>query len=151
VMSKKILAIASGGGHFIQLLKIVPELNGCKVSYVTTIHGYDRFLKYNKVYVIKDASRDNKVVLLFIVFQLVNIFFKEKPDVVITTGAAPGFLSILLARVFGVRSIWIDSIANSEEISLSGRMASKYASLCLTQWPHLEDRKRKILFRGAVL
>ena len=33
--------------------------------------------------------------------------------------------------------MWIDSVANVEELSMSGQMASASGDLCLTQWPHL--------------
>jgi hypothetical protein len=39
--------------------------------------------------------------------------------------------------LLGARTIWIDSIANVEELSLSGRRIGKHAHLWLTQWPHL--------------
>jgi hypothetical protein len=69
--------------------------------------------------------------------------------VVISTGAAPGYLAIRFARLLKARTLWIDSVANVEELSMSGRMASQAADLCLTQWPHLADGR--IRYLGAVL
>ncbi|MCI5150914.1 MAG: UDP-N-acetylglucosamine--LPS N-acetylglucosamine transferase, partial [Candidatus Electrothrix sp. MAN1_4] len=37
----------------------------------------------------------------------------------------------------GARTIWIDSIANSDKLSMSGQKVGKYADLWLTQWEHL--------------
>jgi hypothetical protein len=62
---------------------------------------------------------------------------RERPDVVLSTGAAPGFFALLFGRLLGARTIWLDSIANIEELSMSGRMARRHADLWLTQWPHL--------------
>ena len=56
---------------------------------------------------------------------------------IITTGAAPGFLALVIGRVMGCRTCWIDSIANIEELSLSGRKARRWSTLWLTQWKHL--------------
>jgi len=42
--TKKIIAVASGGGHFIQLLRLRPAFEGHQVSYVTTIDGYQEAL-----------------------------------------------------------------------------------------------------------
>ena len=44
-----------------------------------------------------------------------------------------------LARLVGARTVWVDSIANAEELSLSGQKASRIATLTLTQWPELGE------------
>jgi hypothetical protein len=40
--------------------------------------------------------------------------------------------------LFGKKTIWIDSLANFDRISVSGRIASLFSNLILTQWEHLE-------------
>jgi hypothetical protein len=60
-----------------------------------------------------------------------------RPHVVFTTGAAPGAVALVIGRVFGAKTIWLDSIANVETVSGSGRMVRHFAQLWLTQWPHL--------------
>jgi exopolysaccharide biosynthesis glucuronosyltransferase PssD len=76
--------------------------------------------------------------------------FWERPDVVISTGAAPGYIAIRLGKLLGAKTVWLDSIANVEHLSMSGALVGRYADLWLTQWPHLEkeDGPR---FKGAVL
>jgi hypothetical protein len=64
----------------------------------------------------------------------------EKPDVVISTGAAPGYFAIRIGRLLRMRTIWIDSIANADELSMSGAKAGAFADLWLTQWPHLASQ-----------
>jgi len=51
---------------------------------------------------------------------------------------------------FGARTIWIDSIANTERMSLSGRLSRPFAQLWLTQWPEVSDRTGAT-YVGAVL
>jgi len=75
--------------------------------------------------------------LLILACNLIWIFIKEKPGVVISTGAAPGYFALLLGKWFGARTIWIDSMANIEDLSMSGSRVGRYADLWLTQWPHL--------------
>ena len=74
---------------------------------------------------------------------------RERPDVVVSTGAAPGYLALRCAKLLGARTVWIDSVANVEELSLSGRIASTKADLCLTQWPHLAAGP--VGYEGSVL
>jgi hypothetical protein len=77
------------------------------------------------------------------------VVLRERPTVVVSTGAAPGYLAIRCARLLGARTVWIDSVANVEELSMSGRLASTTVDLCLTQWPHLA--KGRVRYMGAVL
>jgi hypothetical protein len=69
---------------------------------------------------------------------------------VITTGAAPGYFAIRIGNLFGARTIWVDSIANGEELSLSGQKAGPHAALWLTQWAHLAKAEGPH-YRGSVL
>jgi hypothetical protein len=73
-----------------------------------------------------------------------------RPDVVISTGAAPGYFAILFGKKLGAKTIWLDSIANVDELSMSGRAVGKYADLWLTQWEHLATEGGPD-FIGAVL
>ena len=86
---------------------------------------------------IPDLTRWSKWRAVPLGIKLVAIFLQERPDVVVTTGSAPGYFAIRLAKMAGLRTVWIDSIANVETLSSSGQRAGSYADLWLTQWPHL--------------
>ena len=75
---------------------------------------------------------------------------RHRPDVVLSTGAAPGFFAILFGKLLGARTIWVDSIANAEQLSLSGKKAGRFADLWLTQWPHLAQPGGP-LYKGSVI
>ena len=66
-----------------------------------------------------------------VLLRCIGIVFKERPDVVISTGAAAGCILCLLGKMRGAKVIWIDSITNVERISLSGRMVRHVADLFL--------------------
>jgi len=133
----KILAVASGGGHWVQLLRLKPLFTDCATTFVTVNRAYRSEVRNYPFYVISDATRWNKIGLLVVFAQLALILLKERPDVIISTGAAPGYIALRLGRIFGAKTIWIDSIANVEQLSLSGQWARSTADLWLTQWPHL--------------
>jgi UDP-N-acetylglucosamine:LPS N-acetylglucosamine transferase len=96
-----------------------------------------------------DANRREKLKLARSAAAIAWVLLRERPDVVISTGAAPGYLALRLARLVRARTVWVDSVANVEELSLSGKLASATADLCLTQWPHLADER--VAYKGAVL
>jgi UDP-N-acetylglucosamine:LPS N-acetylglucosamine transferase len=146
---QRVLAVASSGGHWVQLRRLAPAFAGQDVAYLTTDSGYRAEVGPARFYTVNDASRWNKFALVRCALRILWVLVRERPTVVISTGAAPGYLAIRCARLLGARTIWIDSVANVEELSLSGRMASATADLCLTQWPHLASGRVRYL--GAVL
>ncbi len=145
---KKIAAVASSGGHWIQLQRLYPVLCEHDTFYITTI--FDKEIKSNKnTYYVAEASRWNKFKLIKQAYQVFRIIRWRKPDFIITTGASPGLWAILSGKLFRSKTIWIDSIANTARISLSGRLIRPFTDLHLTQWPELEDSKS--LYKGSVI
>src|SRR5574338_296843 len=133
----RIVAISSGGGHWVQLSRLRPVLDEFETRYVCVDPSYAQEVGSERLAVVRDASRWNKLALALLCGQVLWVLLRLRPGVVITTGAAPGFFGLLFGKLLGARTVWIDSLANVEEISLSGRCARRYADLWLTQWPHL--------------
>jgi UDP-N-acetylglucosamine:LPS N-acetylglucosamine transferase len=147
---KKVLAISSGGGHWVQLLRLRPALEGCDVTFATVKSTYRSDVGDAKFRTIPDANRWNKVGLVRLAIAVLRVLERERPDVVISTGAAPGFFAMRLGKWMGARTIWVDSVANAETLSMSGQRVGPHADLWLTQWPHLESKDGP-KFRGSVL
>ena len=82
--------------------------------------------------------------------QILWILLRTRPHIVVSTGAAPGYFAVRLGKLLGARTIWIDSIANVEKLSLSGQRIGRHADLWLTQWPHLAGPKGPH-FLGGIL
>jgi UDP-N-acetylglucosamine:LPS N-acetylglucosamine transferase len=154
----RVMAVASGGGHWVQLLRLRPAFDGADVTFVTVSEQYradvaDDVANGAQFRTVNDATRWNKFGLVKLAWKLFRIIREVRPDVVITTGAAPGFFALRIAKLLGARTAWIDSIANVEEVSLSGRRVGPKADLWLTQWPHLANTASASgpSYRGAVL
>jgi hypothetical protein len=148
---KRVLAVASGGGHWIQLSRLVPAFGDCDIAYLTTLASYrEQVGPAARFYAVRDANRDTKVRLLWMALRIALVLLWEWPDVVVSTGAAPGYVAIRMGKLMGARTVWIDSMANAERLSLSGRRVGRHADLWLTQWPHLAEPEGPF-FEGAVL
>lgn len=133
-----------------QLRRVTPAFAEHDVAFVTVNDAYRSDVGSDRFYLINDATRWNKLGLLKMALRLFRIMLRERPDLVVSTGAAPGYLAIRIARLLGVRTVWVDSIANVEELSLSGQRVGRYADVWLTQWPHLA-RPEGPHYAGAVL
>jgi hypothetical protein len=146
----KVLAVASGGGHWVQLLRVMPALQGCSMTFVTVNRAYQSDVPAQRVRFVNDATRWDKLGLCKMLARITWILLSERPDVVVSTGAAPGYFALRIGKWLGARTIWLDSIANVEELSMAGRKVGRHADLWLTQWPHLA-RPDGPHFMGAVL
>lgn len=145
----KVLAVASVGGHWIQLLRLKPAFENTELCFMTTKESFSSMVPEHRFFVIPDFNRNDKMKIISSFFTIFSIIRKEKPDLIITTGAAPGLMALVAGKLCGAKTIWVDSIANVEELSLSGKIASKIVDKVYTQWPDLANAK--IIYKGNVL
>lgn len=148
----KVVAVASGGGHWVQLLRLRPAFADAQVSYVSVSAAYETDLDPGDVHsfhAVTDATEWQRLKMIQLFLQLGWVMVRVRPRVVITTGAAPGLLALAWGRAIGARTMWIDSIANVENLSKSGRLARRFAHRVLTQWPELAGDG--VDYEGAVL
>ena len=155
----RVLVISSTGGHWVQLLRLMPAWDGCEVHYACTSPDHEGRVKamaaargqaVASYTAITDANRWTKLKLVRQMLEVGALVLKLRPQVILTTGASAGYFAIRAGKLIGARTCWLDSIANGDELSLSGERAGPHADLFLTQWPELQkgDRPR---YSGSVL
>lgn len=148
--AKRILAVASGGGHWQQLMLMRPAFDGQDVLFLTTLPGLPEEFGAAPAAIIPDCNRNEKRMILRSAWALWRHIRRFRPDVVISTGALPGVIALAIGRFSGARTIWVDSVANAEEMSMSGRLARRFADLWLSQWEHVAQASGAD-YAGAVL
>ncbi len=131
------MLVSSSGGHWVQLNRLLPAFEGCEKIFVTTDPKYSSTVGHNRFLLVPDANRWNKLRILWLAVIMLKHVLTVRPNVVVSTGAAPGFFAIFWGKKLGAQTIWLDSIANVDELSMSGRIVARYADLWLTQWEHL--------------
>lgn len=160
----RVLAIASSGGHWVELFRLRRAWDGCDVTYVTTRKEYVdeviadaklRQLTVPRFFSVINANRWQKIRMVLQIAGVLIVLVRVRPHVIVSTGASVGFFAIRLGKLFGSRTIWVDSIANADELSLSGKMAGGSADLWLTQWQDLAGSEDPDLglpeYRGSVI
>lgn len=147
---RRLLAIASGGGQGEKLMLLRPAFDGCEVHYATTLAGLAEQSGASPAALVTDCNRNEKLAMLRSTFDILRLLVRLRPHVVVTTGALPGLIAIALARRMGARTIWVDSIANAEEMSMAGAKARPHADLWLSQWPEVA-RAHGAGYAGSVL
>ena len=145
-----VLCVASTGGHFVQLTKIMAGLPSGRAHFVSTARGDASLLVGYSHETIPEASRTSRLSLARCAWRILRILLRHRPSLVVSTGAAPGYLAVRLGHLLGARTVWIDSVANVEEVSMAGRLARPHSDLFLVQWPHLAEAGQGE-YRGSVL
>lgn len=137
---RRVLAIASGGGHWVQLMRLAPAFDGLDVTFVSRDPSSAADVPGRPYFTIGDASRHQRLAFALVICQALWLLIRVRPAVIVTTGAAPGLVALALGKtLFRAKTVWIDSIANVEKLSGSGMLAARFADLRLTQWPDLAE------------
>jgi len=147
---RKLLAVASAGGHWTQLNLIKNAFSEFDIHYVTTNLNHSTACGNATISTVVDADRTTKIKMMMLIVQICYLVIRHRPHTVISTGAAPGLFAVVFGRIIGAKTIWVDSMANYKKISGSGQKARRFCHLFLTQWPHLSTDK-DIQYKGSVL
>ena len=104
----------------------------------------------HRFHLVHECNQTTKFALIRTLMDVIRIILRENPDVIISTGAAPGLIALWVGKLVGARTVWVDSIANANELSLSGKIAGRFATLWLTQWSSLSTEHGPC-YKGSVL
>lgn len=128
-MSRRTLAFSSSGGHFKQLINLIGRIPGLgNVTWVTYDSGLSQdllraagrsgerlvFAPYAAPRDLRNLARDGRV--------LGQLLRQDRFDLAVSTGAGIAVAGLPLARVHGVRAVFIESATRSDGPSLSGRI-----------------------------
>jgi UDP-N-acetylglucosamine:LPS N-acetylglucosamine transferase len=119
----------------VQLQRLRPAFAAFDTAYVSMFDSYAEMVAPARYYTVPDASRFDVRAFAPVFLRAARILAKERPKAIVTTGSAPMLAFIVLGRMMGAKTLWVDSIANSERMSSSGRLARKLAHKTISQWP----------------
>lgn len=153
----KIMFISSTGGHLTELLKLsklfdkydfclitektsnnkkLKELYPSRVSYL--VHGSKEFLF---TYIFK---------FIYNSFKSLFLYLKYHPDYIITTGAHTSVVMSYIGKIFGSKIVYIETFANINSKSMSGKLTYPIADLFIVQWEEMLKLYPKAKYYGGV-
>jgi UDP-N-acetylglucosamine transferase subunit ALG13 len=139
----RICLAASGGGHLRQLLDLQPFWSAHDYFFVTEDTALGQSLRDNhSAYFVPHFGLGQarlgapfkmlwRAFISF--FKTGALMLRERPDMVVTTGAGAVFFTVLWARLLGARIVVIESFARFEQPSLFGRMTRPMADEFVVQ------------------
>ena len=137
----KVCMAASGGGHLLELLELRPAVEPYDVFFVTEDTAQSKSLAARSYFVnhfavgqirlgapmrmIQGATAN--------LLQSFRIIRRERPDVVISTGAGAVFFVLLWARLLGAKVLIIESFARFKAPSLFFNLTAPFAQALIIQ------------------
>ena len=83
-----------------------------------------------------------------------DLLFKEiniiKPKIIITTGTHTAVPMCYIGKIFGSKIIFIETFANKNTKTLSGKMVYPIADLFIVQWEEMKKLYPKAVYGGAI-
>ncbi|SDX79790.1 PssD/Cps14F family polysaccharide biosynthesis glycosyltransferase [Salimicrobium album] len=152
---KKLLLISSIGGHLTQLLQLEPLFSQYDYHIVTEKSAITKQMKKkHPVSFLVYGGRNYPVRYIFkFSFNIIKSFFlflRERPDVVITTGAHTAVPMCYIAKLFRKKVIYIESFAKTTSPNLSGRLVYPIADLFVVQWESMKKVYPKAVNGGSI-
>lgn len=150
---QKVCLISSSGGHLEQIKQLKDVYAKYDCFYVVTRTKATEAMK-QKHYIVSDLVRTNKAVevirMIRMMFEQLVIFCKEKPDVILTTGAAVAIPMCLIGKVFKRKVIYIESFARMTTPNKTGLLIYKFADLFIIQWEALKKYYPNAVYGGSI-
>lgn len=145
----KICLACSHGGHLSQMLQLIDALEGHKTFFIT-YEGL-KIQDLGNKYLFKNIGK-NPIRFLFSVPKIMKILVKEKPDLIISTGAEIAIPVFYIAKLLRIKTVFIESWSRVNEPSLTGKIVYPVSDLFLVQWRQLLRKYgKKAKYEGAIV
>lgn len=154
---KKVLFIASTGGHLNELMQLNPMFSKYDYHIITEKDKTTCVLKEkygDKISYLKYGTRSKIFIYPFIfLFNCIKSFFvfiKLNPKVIVTTGTHTAVPMCYIGKMFGAKIIFIETFANRNTKTLSGKLVYPIADLFIVQWKEMKELYPKAVYGGAI-
>ena len=119
----KLCLVGSSGGHLTHLYMLKPFWKTKERFWVTFDKEDARsLLKDEKVYPCYFPTNRNIKNLIRNTFLAIKILRKEKPDVIISSGAAVAVPFFYLGKLFGAKTVYIEVFDRIDKPTLTGKL-----------------------------
>lgn len=154
---KKVMFISSTGGHLSELLQLSSLFKKYDYHIVTEKDKSNEYLKekYGKRvdYLIYGTR---KKLLIYMIQLLINciksvlIFIKVRPKYIVTTGTHTAGPMCCIGKIFGSKIIYIETFANRNTKTATGKLIYKFADLFIVQWEEMLELYPKAVLGGSI-
>lgn len=142
----RVLFVCSSGGHLSQLLQLRPWWEHHDRAWVS-FHAEDVItsLEGERLYFGYSPTTRNAVNLVRNLALSVSLLRRERPDVIVSTGAGMAVPFFWVGHLLGCSTVYIEVYDRIDSPTLTGRLCRRASDLFLLQW----ERQRAQYPRGT--
>ena len=147
----KICLVGSSGGHLTHLYMLKPTWEKCDRFWVT----FDKIdansiLKAERVYHCYFPTNRNLKNLIKNTFLAIKVLKKEKPDIIISSGAAVAVPFFYLGRLKGAKTVYIEVFDRINKPTLTGKLVKPVTNKFIVQWDEMEKVYKNSINLGSI-
>lgn len=147
----KICFVGSSGGHLTHLYMLKPFWQDKDRFWVTFDKEDARsLLEGETVYPAYYPSNRSIKALIINSWRALKILKKERPDLIITSGAAPAIPFFWLGKLFGAKTIYIEVFDRYDKSTISGKLCYPVTDLFIVQWEEMKAVYPKAVNLGSI-
>lgn len=136
----KVLLICSSGGHFKALQQLASFWGEHDRRWVTfrtaTTTAFCQESRESVTWAYSPTNR-NIPNLIRNLFLALKILRKYRPDVILTTGAGVSVPFLILGKLFGCQTVFVESVTRVTSLSLSAKLSLPFLSVLYVHWQQL--------------
>lgn len=145
----KLCLVCSAGGHLTEMMQLKEFYNDHDYFFIT-LKKHDTEDFRERAYFVSDPER-NPLKFIANFLQSFLLLIKERPDIIVSTGAGMSIPICWLGKLFGKKIVFIESFCRIEKPSLTGKIIYPIADLFLVQWTEqLENYGDRVEYHGGV-
>ena len=136
----KVCLVGSSGGHLTHLYMLRPFWKD-KDRFWVTFDKQDAksLLQEEKMYPCYYPTNRNLKNLIRNTFVAIKVLLKEKPDLIISSGAAVAVPFFYLGKLFGAKLIYIEVFDRIDKPTLTGKLVYPITDKFIVQWEEMKQ------------
>lgn len=147
----KVCLVGSSGGHLAHLNMLKPIWSKNERFWVTFDKEDARsILKNEKMYTCHYPTNRNIKNLVRNTFLAIKILKKEKPDIIISSGAAVAVPFFYLGKLFGAKTIYIEVFDRIDKPTITGKLVYPVTDKFIVQWEEMKKVYPKAINLGSI-
>ena len=147
----KICLVGSSGGHLTHLYMLKPFWENKDRVWVTFDKEDARsLLKREKMYHCYYPTNRNVWNLIRNSLLALKVLRREKPDLIVSSGAASAIPFFYLGKLFGIKTVYIEVFDRIDKPTLTGKIVYPVADVFVVQWEEMKSVYPKAVNLGSI-
>lgn len=151
VHQMKVCLVGSSGGHLTHLYMLKPFWNNyCRFWVTFNKDDANSLLKEERVYHCYYPTNRSLKALVVNARLAWRVLRKEKPDLIISSGAAVAVPFFYLGKIFGAKTIYIEVFDRIDKPTVTGKLVYPVTDKFVVQWEEMKQVYKKAVNLGSI-